>query len=278
MGSGGWGLGSGNQRTRPKANGRRCMLQGERPYCTTEPLSSQSLVPSPNRIRTPRLGRIRRKTHPSHMGHPSGSDGFSPGAGRFGEWHSNTVEEMPRLGRARRKTRPSLEWAFGWLLLGFQSQSRCGKHRSIRCESGAIQSAFNAISIPASRSVLLPPRKCPGSGAPRRKRAPKPRGDIRLASAWFQRCPRLGRARRKTRPSLWGHSVGLVRMTPVCCLLVSVLRERPGLGWARRKTHPSTAGHSCDSSKSRLLFRRAIRSRPFMLIRFHLAFSSSDLR
>ena len=42
---------------------------------------------------TPRLGRIRRRTHPSHMGHPSGSDGLKPTADR------GPAERMPRLGR-----------------------------------------------------------------------------------------------------------------------------------------------------------------------------------
>ena len=60
--------------------------------------------------------------------------------------------------------------------------------------------------------------------------APKPRGDIRLAQTSIKKCPRLGWARRKTHPSLWGHSVGLLLRSLLqqhsCYVFVNV----PGLG------------------------------------------------
>ena len=190
------------------------------------------------------------------MGHPSGSDGFSRGAGRIGDRHSNTVEKMPRLGRARRKTRPSLEWAFGWLLQYSQSRSRCGKHRSIRCKSGAIQSAFVATFASASRSDSLV------SGVEEMSRLGRSQAEKSAQASWghsvgFDLIPEMsqawvGQAENPPKPcgdirlACYVHSFGSVSNF--------VLRERPGLEWARRKTHSSRTGHSSYSGKAHLSF------------------------
>jgi hypothetical protein len=94
-------------------------------------------------------------------------------------------------------------------------------------------------------------KKCPGSGAPRRKRAPKPRGDIRLAQTFIKKCPRLGWARRKTHPSLWGHSVGLVLASLLWQHLDSFLRNVPGLGGPGGK--PTQAPQDILSTQARVV-------------------------
>ena len=165
---------------------------------------------------------------------------------------------MPRLGRARRKTRPSLEWAFGWLLRYSQSPSRCGKHRSIRCKSGAIQSAFVATFASASRSDFsrfrcrrnVPARALPGGKEPR----PSLVGTFgwlrldsqKMSQAWVGQAENPPKPCGDIRLACYIHSFGSVSNF--------VLRERPGLEWARRKTHSSRTGHSSYSGKAHLLF------------------------
>ena len=146
------------------------------------------------------------------------------------EWPASTYvgrrERMPWLGRARRKTRPSLEGAFGWFVK--LSRERCGRVlRRGRCSCRLRRLAALCSSFRLDRRLSQLPfsEGCPGLGAPRRKRAPKPCGDIRLASRWVG----LGSC----------HSL----------LILPSSGERPRLGWARRKTHPSRGGHSSNPGK-----------------------------
>jgi hypothetical protein len=158
------------------------------------------------------------------LGHPSGSDGrpFTASRSRMRK------KKMPRLDAPRRKRAVEPLWAFGWL----------------RNEFSAIVAArhLSCLSLAAAVSSF---KKCPGSALPGGNERSSLNGHsvglrttisfcgVPNSSAQTSRnflrgyleMPRFGRARRKTRPNLYGHSVGSLTRFLLACVCFLDVRE-----------------------------------------------------
>jgi hypothetical protein len=208
------------------------------------PYSNAQLPASDQVLRTPRLGRIRRKTHPSHMGHPSGSDGFQFLVRRNGRSALQQVRKnaLARAGQAENPPKPRMGIRLAASMLLIAVPVWQAPLRSTRIKLDSIPWAYDMCRRKYLTLVKLT-ENVPARALPGGKERPSHVGTF----GWLRLCsrnvPGLGGPGGKPTQALWGHSVGLVHAL-LCGELSLVVRERPGLGWARRKTHPSRTGHS----------------------------------